>query len=49
MQLNALLESERTIKYQLCYVQDAIYVYSRMPNNIISDILLLIYLIDGGV
>lgn len=39
VQLNALLESERTSKYQLRCVQDAIYVYGRVPNNIIPDIL----------
>ena len=39
VQLNALLESERTTKCQLRCVQDAIYIHGRVPNNIIPDIL----------
>ncbi|WP_102694149.1 S-4TM family putative pore-forming effector [Rummeliibacillus pycnus] len=38
-QLNSLLESEKTSKYQLRFIQDAIYVYGRVPNNIIPDVL----------
>ncbi|OFD66080.1 hypothetical protein BWGOE6_04050 [Bacillus mycoides] len=38
-QINSLLESEKTSKYHLRFIQDSIYVYGRVPNNIIPDVL----------
>lgn len=38
-QIYFLLESERTSKYQLRFIQDAIYVHGRVPNNIIPNTL----------
>lgn len=38
-QINLLLESGETSKYHLRFIQDAIYVYGRLPNNIIPDVL----------
>lgn len=38
-QINSFLNSEKTSKYHLRFIQDAIYVYGRVPNNIIPDVL----------
>lgn len=38
-QINSLLESEKISKYHLRFIQDSIYVYGRVPNNIIPDVL----------
>jgi len=38
-QIYSLLENEKTRKYQLRFIQDAIYVHGRVPNNVIPDVL----------
>lgn len=38
-QIYTLLENKKTNKYQLRFIQDAIYIHGRIPNNIVPDFL----------